>query len=87
MLQSEFSRGIGAIHFKALSPLPKGNCYDNACVESFFNELILGHIYRNRDEARRDVFEYLATFYNTRRLHQMLDYVGTVEFERQFRVA
>lgn len=91
VLETEFRCGIGPVHIKALSPLPKGNCYDNACVESFFssmtNELILRDIYRNRDEARRDVFEYIATFYNTRRLHQTLDYVSPVEFERQFRVA
>ncbi len=69
----------------------KGNCYDNACVESFFstlkNELVHERRYRTRGEARRDVFEYIETFYNPKRLHQSLGYVSPVEFERRRGVA
>ena len=78
-------------HGMVASMSRKGNCYDNACVESFFstlkNELVLGRTYRNRDEARREVFDYIETFYNTRRLHQSLGYVSPVQFERQFGMA
>ncbi len=69
----------------------KGNCYDNACVESFFstlkNELVHDRQYHTHDEARRDVFEYIETFYNPRRLHQSLGYVSPMAFERQHGVA
>lgn len=64
----------------------KGNCYDNACVESFFstlkNELVHHRRYRTREEARRDVFNYIETFYNPKRLHQSLGYLSPVAYER-----
>ncbi|MGH7259778.1 MAG: IS3 family transposase [Nitrospiraceae bacterium] len=63
----------------------KGNCYDNAVVESFFstlkNELIHNRDYQTRDEARTEVFEFIEVFYNRQRLHQTLDYVSPVQFE------
>ncbi len=69
----------------------KGNCYDNACVESFFstlkNELDHDRQYRTHGEARRDVFEHIETFYNPKRLHQSLGYLSPVAFERQYGVA
>ncbi len=69
----------------------KGNCYDNACVESFFstlkNEMVHDRRYQTRDEGRRDVFEYIETFYNPKRLHQSLGYLSPVDFEKQNGVA
>ena len=63
----------------------KGNCYDNAVVESFFstlkNELVHDRDYHTRDEARADVFEFIEVFYNRQRLHQTLGYVSPVQFE------
>jgi putative transposase len=63
----------------------KGNCYDNAVVESFFstlkNELVHERDYHTRDEARAEVFEFIEVFYNRQRLHQTLDYVSPVQFE------
>ncbi|MGH9786315.1 MAG: IS3 family transposase [Terriglobia bacterium] len=63
----------------------KGNCYDNAVVESFFstlkNELVHDRDYRTREEARAEVFEFIEVFYNRQRLHQSLGYVSTVQFE------
>jgi putative transposase len=51
----------------------RGNCHDNAVVESFFNllkrERIRRKAYRTRDEARRDVFDYIEMFYNPTRKH------------------
>lgn len=63
----------------------KGNCYDNAVVESFFstlkNELIHDGDYHTRDEARAEVFAFIEGFYNRQRLHQTLGYVSPVQFE------
>ena len=63
----------------------KGNCYDNAVVESFFstlkNELVQDRDYHTREEARLEVFEFIEVFYNRQRLHQSLGYVSPVQFE------
>ena len=54
----------------------KGNCWDNATSESFFNsvknERVHGTRYETRDEARSDLFEYIEVFYNRRRRHSAL---------------
>jgi len=64
-----------------------GNCFDNAVAESFFSSLkqewIRGRYYDTRDEARRDVFEYIEMFYNPSRRHSTLGYVSPAEFERR----
>jgi transposase InsO family protein len=63
----------------------KGNCYDNAVLESFFstlkNELVHDRDYHTREEARAEVFEFIEVFYNRQRLHQTLGYVSPVQFE------
>ncbi len=63
----------------------KGNCWDNAPAEAFFKslkaELIGGHIYRTRAEARTAIFEYIEIFYNRMRLHSSIDYHTPVEYE------
>ena len=65
----------------------RGNCWDNAVVESFFatlkTELIHQTTYDNRDQARRDIFEYIETEYNRQRRHSTLGYLSPDEFERQ----
>jgi transposase InsO family protein len=65
----------------------KGNCYDNAVVESFFstlkNELIHDRDYHTRDEARTEIFEFIEVFYNRQRLHQSLGYVSPEAFEAE----
>lgn len=54
----------------------KGNCYDNAVIESWHRTLKVECVYRQRyqtrDEARRSIFAYIETFYNTRRRHSSL---------------
>ncbi len=54
----------------------KGNCWDNAVVESFFStlksELIQGHRYTTRREAKDEIFEYIEVFYNRERSHSYL---------------
>ena len=56
----------------------KGNCYDNAVVESFFsslkNERVHHQDYHTRQEARSDIFDYIEVFYNRRRKHESLGY-------------
>lgn len=68
----------------------KGNCYDNACIESFHSalkkELIYQQKYRTRDEAEMSIFEYLIGFYNSIRIHSSLDYLSPSEFEKQYYV-
>lgn len=63
----------------------KGNCYDNAVMESFFgtikSELIRRRRYRTKAEARIDIFRYLETFYNRMRLHSTLGYLSPDDFE------
>ena len=69
----------------------KGDCWDNAVVESFFHSLktewIAYTIYRTRDEARSDVINYIEMFYNSHRLHSSLDYKNPNDFERDFKLA
>jgi transposase InsO family protein len=63
----------------------KGNCYDNAVVESFFstlkNELVHERDYHTREEAQAEVFEFIEVFYNRQRLHQTHGYVSPVQCE------
>ena len=63
-----------------------GDCYDNACVESFFSSLKREWThplrYATRGEARGSLFEYVEVFYNRQRLHSTLDYVSPAEYER-----
>ncbi len=63
-----------------------GNVWDNAAMESFFSSLkterTARKVYRTRDQARADVFDYIARFYNLRRRHSTIGYLSPVEFER-----
>ena len=63
----------------------KGNCWDNAVVESFFSSLkkerIRKRIYRTRELARSDVFDYIEVFYNRQRRHSHLGGVSPEAFE------
>jgi putative transposase len=65
----------------------RGNCYDNAPVESFFSSLkrerIRRQTYKSRDEAKADVFDYIECFYNRKRRHTYLGYISPVEFENR----
>ena len=64
----------------------KGNCYDNAPMESFFGtlktELIHHRHYLTRMEAKTDIFEYIEVFYNRLRRHSALGYLCPVAFEK-----
>jgi transposase InsO family protein len=73
------------LHGITCSMSRKGNCWDNAPMESFFatlkKELIQQERYATRAEARRSVFEYIEVFYNRVRRHSALGYVSPAEFE------
>jgi len=66
----------------------RGNCHDNAAMESFFQllkrERIKRRIYSNHDEARADVFQYIEMFYNPKRRHSSNDGLSPVEFEKRY---
>jgi putative transposase len=63
----------------------RGNCYDNATMESFWSTLKLELIYRccfdTRTQARAQIFDYIESFYNRQRAHSALGYHSPVDFE------
>ena len=65
----------------------RGNCFDNAPVESFFSSLkrerVRRRTYKTRDEAKADIFDYIECFYNRKRRHTYLGYISPVEFENR----
>ncbi len=70
-----------------LSMSRKGDCRDNAPMESFFHTLKTERVhhraYTTRDEARRDLFGYIEGFYNSRRLHSALGYLSPADYVRR----
>jgi len=64
----------------------KGNCWDNSMAENFFGSLKTERVffsnYPTRDEARKDIVDYIEMFYNSRRRHSYLGYVSPKEFEK-----
>jgi putative transposase len=80
----DFQRVLAA-HGIVCSMSRRGDCWDNAAMESFFSTLKTERasrtIYRTRDEARADVFDYIERFYNPRRRHSTLQYLSPIRFE------
>ena len=72
-------------HAVTCSMSRKGNCWDNAPMESFFatlkKELVHHERYQTRDEACQSLFEYIEVFYNRQRRHSALGYVSPCAFE------
>lgn len=83
----DFVRKCGIVQ----SMSAKGNCYDNAPMESFFHTLKTEHIffcnYLTREQAKRSIFEYIEVFYNRQRLHSALNYLSPVVFELQSKLS
>ena len=77
-------------HNLAHSMSRRGNCHDSPVAESFFNflkrERIRHRVYRSRDEAREDVFDYIEIFYNPNRKHVRNGTLLPVEFERHQKI-
>ena len=65
----------------------RGNCYDHAAVESFFGSLkkekIRRHIFKTREAARTEIFDYIEVFYNRARRHQHLGNISPADYEQQ----
>ncbi|QXX76756.1 hypothetical protein MHY1_p00278 (plasmid) [Methylovirgula sp. HY1] len=82
---SEPFQRLLAEHGVACSMSRSGNCWDNAAMESFFSSLkterTAAKVYRTRDQARADVFDYIERFYNAVRRHSTLGYLSPIEFE------
>jgi len=70
----------------ACSMSRSGNVWDNAAKESFFSSLkterTARKVYRTRNQARADVFDYIERFYNPHRRHSTIGYISPMEFER-----
>jgi putative transposase len=69
----------------------KGNCYDNAYVESWFGsfkkEWLYRRSYSNEKELRQLVFEYIEVWYNKKRRHSSLDYKSPIEYKLNYQAA
>jgi transposase InsO family protein len=69
----------------------KGNCWDNAPMESFFKTLKVERVYRLRYETRAaaklDIVDWIEGFYNRQRRHSSIDYQTPVDAERSFKAA
>ena len=65
----------------------RGNCYDNAAMESFFSSLkkekTRSKNYNTREELKAEIFDYIEVFYNKVRRHSYLNYLSPVQFEQQ----
>ena len=88
---SEQFQRLTADHGITCSMSRSGNVWDNAAMESLFSSLkterTARKVYRSRDEARADVFDYIERFYNPRRRHPKIGYLSPVEFEAAAKLA
>jgi putative transposase len=88
---SEAFQRLMAEHGVTCSLSRSGNVWDNAVMESFFSSLKVERVdrklYRTRDQARTDVFDYIERFYNPRRRHSTIGYLSPMEFEAKVKVA
>ncbi len=75
-------------HGCQLSMSRKGNCWDNAAMESFFSrlkvELVYAETLKNFEQAKLLIFEYIEIFYNRIRRHSANNYLSPMQFEQQF---
>lgn len=78
-------------HGMVCSMSRKGNCWDNAVMESFYRSLKVESVYskkyKTRKEAKRDIFTYIEMFYNRVRRHSYLGYKSPCDFERMANIA
>ena len=63
----------------------RGNCYDNAVMESFFSTVKseLGERFESHGDAKAELFDYIEVFYNQRRRHSSVGRISPAEFERR----
>lgn len=84
---SDIYRKLIKTHKLRQSMSAKGNCYDNACAESFFHSLkveaVHGERFASRASTRQTVFEYIEAYYNQIRQHSANGYVSPAAFEEK----
>jgi transposase InsO family protein len=84
---NEHQRILGAFGLTC-SMSRKGNCWDNAVLESFFATLKTECVYQmdfdTRDLARSEIFDYMEVFYNRERFHSSLEYLSPWKFEENY---
>jgi transposase InsO family protein len=82
---SDEYQGLLGRHGIRVSMSGKGDCWDNAVMESFWGtlktELVHQEHYATREQARQSIFEYIEVFYNRQRLHSSLGYLSPEAFE------
>jgi putative transposase len=80
-------QGVLAQFHIQVSMSGKGDCYDNAMMESFFSSLktecVNRHAYQSRSEAKLSIFEWIEVFYNRQRRHSSLAFLSPVAYEQQ----
>jgi transposase InsO family protein len=83
----EYQTLLHQLHMK-VSMSRKGNCYDNAPMESFWgtlkNELVYHHRYETRNQAIREITEYIEVFYNRQRIQARLGYLSPAAYEQHY---
>ena len=83
--QAAGGAGVDVPYGIARSMSRSENVWDNAAMESFFSSLKIEgtarKVYRTRDEAKADMFEYIESFYNLKRRHSKIGYLSPMEFE------
>ncbi|MGF6921667.1 transposase InsO family protein [Paraburkholderia sp. 40] len=69
----------------------RGDCFDNAPIESFWsslkNELVYHRKFATRDQARNEITEYIEIFYNRQRTQARLDYLSPAAFTQRFHLS
>jgi putative transposase len=88
---SEQFRQLMADNGVTCSMSRSGNVWDNAAMESFFSTLkterTARKVYRSRNQARADIFDFIERFYNAKRMHSTIGYLSPMEFERRAEVS
>jgi transposase InsO family protein len=83
----DYRKKLESYHMRA-SMSRRGNCYDNACIESFHSlikkELIYCTRFQTKEQAHQEIFEYIELFYNRKRIHSSLGYLSPAQFSKQF---
>lgn len=82
----DYQRALAAVEITP-SMSRKGNCWDNAPMESFFHtlktELVHHKNYATKEDAKRDLFQYIEGFYNRQRIHSALGYLTPEQMEQK----
>jgi transposase InsO family protein len=86
---SEDYQAVLEVHGITCSMSRRGNCYDNAVMESFFSTLKseLGERFESHGDAKMEIFDYIEVFYNQRRRHSTLGQISPAQFERRTHAA